>query len=309
MIAGETLSLELTNLGISGINVDKLALALTGTYNSDIQVPDLKYYDLSMLNPLLNTIFNTALLTDFNIQGKIKVEAKIIGIPIDMDVPVEARIKRVEGSTKPEIYAKINVPVIIGVNPVPYKGGDVGPGKDRVFEIYYKDGYVYLYRTEKVSRFLAKDRTYTKGVMISEETFMNNIMYYLLEWGFGFSSDIMNAINKGLNIEHSIDFTNVITDLSKTDKSYNVGINLAELTGNNQLGTANINIIESLINDVSYLTGLNFNINMPIASGVDINISTSNLALINIGEVVDLSNLYDYINNYSHALDEDWEIE
>lgn len=309
LIAGETLSLELTNLGISGINVDKLALALTGTYNSDIQVPDLKYYDLSMLNPLLNTIFNTALLTDFNIQGKIKVEAKIIGIPIDMDVPVEARIKRVEGSTKPEIYAKINVPVIIGVNPVPYKGGDVGPGKDRVFEIYYKDGYVYLYRTEKVSRFLAKDRTYTKGIMISEETFMNNIMYYLLEWGFGFSSDIMNAINKGLNIEHSIDFTNVITDLSKTDKSYNVGINLAELTGNNQLGTANINIIESLINDVSYLTGLNFNINMPIASGVDINISTSNLALINIGEVVDLSNLYDYINNYSHALDEDWEIE
>lgn len=309
LIAGETLSLELTNLGISGINVDKLALALTGTYNSDIQVPDLKYYDLSMLNPLLNTIFNTALLTDFNIQGKIKVEAKIIGIPIDMDVPVEARIKRVEGSTKPEIYAKINVPVIIGVNPVPYKPGDVGPGKDRVFEIYYKDGYVYLYRTEKVSRFLAKDRTYTKGIMISEETFMNNIMYYLLEWGFGFSSDIMNAINSGLGVEHSIDFTNVITDLSKTDKSYNVGINLAELTGNNQLGTANINIIESLINDVSYLTGLNFNINMPIASGVDINISTSNLALINIGEVVDLSNLYNYINNYSYALDEAWEIQ
>ena len=309
LIAGETLSLELTNLGISGINVDKLALALTGTYNSDIQVPDLKYYDLSMLNPLLNTIFNTALLTDFNIHGKIKVEAKIIGIPIDMDVPVEARIKRVEGSTKPEIYAKINVPVIIGVNPVPYKPGDVGPGKDRVFEIYYKDGYVYLYRTEKVSRFLAKDRTYTKGVMISEETFMNNIMYYLLEWGFGFSSDIMNAINSGLGVEHSIDFTNVITDLSKTDKSYNVGINLAELTGNNQLGTANINIIESLINDVSYLTGLNFNINMPIASGVDINISTSNLALINIGEVVDLSNLYNYINNYSYALDEAWEIQ
>ena len=309
LIAGETLSLELTNLGISGINVDKLALALTGTYNSDIQVPDLKYYDLSMLNPLLNTIFNTALLTDFNIQGKIKVEAKIIGIPIDMDVPVEARIKRVEGSTKPEIYAKINVPVIIGVNPVPYKPGDVGPGKDRVFEIYYKDGYVYLYRTEKVSRFLAKDRTYTKGVMISEETFMNNIMYYLLEWGFGFSSDIMNAINSGLGVEHSIDFTNVITDLSKTDKSYNVGINLAELTGNEQLGTANINIIESLINDVSYLTGLNFNINMPIASGVDINISTSNLALINIGEVVDLSNLYNYINNYSYALDEAWEIQ
>ena len=304
-------SVEIGNLVLSDLVIESAAISLVGLFNDEIIVPELSYYDLNMLNPLVKTAFNTALLTDFNILGTFKITAKIANIPIDMTVPVEIKVKRIDGSVYPLIYAKFSdIPVILlANNDVPYVPGDTNGGEDRTLEIYYKDGFVYLYRHEKVSRFLQSKRDYKKKLKVRDEDFINNILYYLLDFGFGFSDDIMKAIYEGITINQNMDYTNVITNLELTENNtYNVGLNLAEITDNDMLDSVGLEVIPTTIGDNNYLSQLKFNMYMPLVKNLaEITISTDDLSLINIGTEVDLADLYSFVEGYSYGVNEFYE--
>ena len=304
-------SIEIGNLGLSDLTIESVTISLVGLFNDEIIVPEVSYYDLNMLNPFVKTAFNTALLTDFNILGTFKINAKIASIPINMTIPIEIKVKRIDGSVYPLIYAKFSdIPVILlANNDVPYLVGDLNGGEDRTLEIFYKDGFVYMYRHEKVSRTFPSKRDYKKMLKVKDEDFINNILYYLLDFGFGFTDKIMSAIYDGLTINQNMDYTNVITNLELTESNtYNVGLNLAEITDNEMLDSVGLEVIPTTIGDNNYLSQLKFNMFIRLVENLaEITIATDDLSLINIGTEVDLSNLYSFVEGYSYGVNEFYE--
>ena len=134
---------------------------------------------------------------------------------------------------------------------------------------------------------------------------MNDILYYLLQYGFGFNETIMNAINDSITTDHTVDFTNVITNFNTTENNdlYSIGINLAEVTGNDMLESFKLDIYPTNKYEKTYLEKLAFNVHMPLlGETITIDISTSDLTLVNIGDYIDLSYLYNFINNYKHEV-------
>ena len=296
-------SISLNDISISGVVVNANLMLNEGL--EEIVVPsDYKYYDLSSLNPLVKAIFNTALLGEFNITSNINVKATIIGIDINMNVPLSLNVKLEKGSNLPVVKLQMQIPVIVGVNEdVPYLFNDILGSENRILTIYYKDHNIYIHRTETKNTFVGNGRTYEKKLWLDEETFFDNVLDYLLDFGFGFSDSIMDAILESLDTgEYLIDYTNVLLDFdaSVEEGRHSLTINLAEIANNPQLDKFTINLFTNNIDDKSYLTKATFDVNMPVASGVNFTISTSDLALNNIGEAVDLSDLETYIATYPY---------
>ncbi len=322
------ISLAMNGNSISGLEVNNLyALGYNLNFALEINDEDFtieipsnldNFYDLSSLNPLIKSIFNDAKLKDFHITSTINVNANIIGININMSVPIDIKIKMIEGSVYPEIYARIGaIPVITGVNnDVPYKFGDTvsngSPGMNRILNIYYKDHMVYFHRTETIPVFASSTgRQYEKKLMISDTTLLEDPLYYLLKFGFGFSDSIMDAINSSMNTGERppIDFTNVLKDYHYDDvnSKYVLSINLAELTNNSQLGNFDLELYTKVIDEEDYLYKASFSMNMPLADAVSMKLSTDSLELVDIKQSVDLNNLIEYVNNYSYQEDIFWE--
>ena len=295
-------NVEINNLEYSGLKISNMIVTYTGIYNDNIVVPEYDYYDLSMLNPLIKTIFNTALLTDFDISGTFNVTATILGININKNININAKVKRVDNSVYPEAYVSMtNIPIISPINnDFAYSFGDLATGT-RNLEIYYKDRYVYLNRIDSIDRFLSSPRTVKKQLKISDIEFINNILYYLLNYGIGFSDSIMEAIYEGITINPNMDLTNVVTGMGAVNENnYEIGINLAEVTGNDLLGNMVLSLGTELVEGESYLSQFKFSLDLPLASICNIILTTNDLTLNNINETVNLDNLYEFVNSYSH---------
>ena len=320
---------EIANLAISGILIQQFDLTYNGVFSDEINVPDLTYYDLSMLNPLFKTIFNTALLTDFHISGTFNVSGKLLSLfNINEEVNIDIYVKRIEGTAYPEVYVKIwEIPVISLVNNDLEFDGAKGSAGGRCLEIFYSNREVYLYRTEtaKISSgwlgLGSKNVPYAKKVKIADTEFISNILYYLLDYGFGFSDDIMNAITGSISTNENVDFTNVITNFNVNEAgNYVIGINLREITGNSDLENFDVEISTTTVEDKTYLATFDFTMKLPLAPGIfEMTISTSDsapLTLFDIGQVVDMSYLYNFVNSnkdmaintYYESVDNVWSV-
>ena len=320
---------EIANLAISGILIQQFDLTYNGVFSDEINVPDLTYYDLSMLNPLFKTIFNTALLTDFHISGTFNVSGKLLSLfNINEEVNIDIYVKRIEGTAYPEVYVKIwEIPVISLVNNDLEFNGAKGSAGGRCLEIFYSNREVYLYRTEtaKISSgwlgLGSKNVPYAKKVKIADTEFISNILYYLLDYGFGFSDDIMNAITGSISTNENVDFTNVITNFNVNEAgNYVIGINLREITGNSDLENFDVEISTTTVEDKTYLATFDFTMKLPLAPGIfEMTISTSDsapLTLFDIGQVVDMSYLYNFVNSnkdmaintYYESVDNVWSV-
>ena len=293
-------NVEINNLEYSGLKLSNMIVTYTGIYNGNIVVPEYDYYDLSMLNPLIKTIFNTALLTDFDISGTFNVTATILGIPVNKNININAKVKRVDNSVYPEVYVSMtNIPIISPINnDFAYSFGDLAGTRN--LEIYYKDRYVYLNRIDSIDNIFGP-RTVKKQLKISDTEFINNILYYLLNYGIGFSDSIMEAIYEGITINPNMDLTNVVTGMGVVNENnYEIGLNLAEVTGNDLLGNMVLSLGTKLVEGESYLSQFKFSLDLPLASICNIKLTTNDLTLNNINETVNLDNLYEFVNSYSH---------
>ena len=272
------------------------------------------YTPMENVLELVKAFFNMTHKDDFNIQGTINVKLELLGMDgiINMNIPLNAQVKIVDGKT--EFQAVVGeIPAIVGVNnDVPYKVGDTESGSGRMLYIYYSEGDIYLYRHEYVDILFGIDkREYEKCTKIAAATFIENPMYYL-QYGIGFSDTIMNAINDAMtlaqNREGDINLNNVVNSFAANGDNFNIVLNLHEIANNPQLGDLNLNLgLGYDSEDKSYIHTLGLNVNMPFADGVEMDVSSNDLAIVDYGSTVDLSRLKEYVTNYKYAYNQEWE--
>ena len=195
--------------------------------------------------------------------------------------------------------AKIGeIPTMVGVNK---SAGETA--KERMFYIYYKNGFVYLYQTQK-----GKNDVFMEKVLkLSLEEALRDPLF-CLQFGTGFSDTIMEQIYKSIEKAkgHTPNLGNVINYFKKpteNNPNYEIQINMEEITNDTMLG--NITIGLGVINTTetknkNYVGKATFNMGMPIAPGFfDLTLDSNNLTLINIGKTLDFSALTNFVNTYS----------
>ncbi len=279
-----------------------------------IELDENEFLDISSSTELIEAVVNTCTLTDYHITANLNMNMRLSAVknPISMNIPLDVKIKIVDD--KPEIMARIGaIPVIAPVdNDVPYKVGDtvsgVYCGLDRILNIYYKDGYIYFYRSEIVP-VVGKNRTYEKMYKTTIDEFMRDPMI-LLSYGFGFKDIVMNEIEKSvdlaMNRDKPIDYTNVLLGFSHENDMYSFVMNLKELANNPKLDTMNLGFSTEKVNGKPYITSAKLKVNMPISDVFTIDIESNDIRLNSIGESLDWSSFDEFITNYPYKTDEKW---
>ena len=294
------------------LNVDFL------TFNGVERFEDMtNFMDLTPLKNVILSTLNMTTLTDFEIQGSANIS--ILGI--NMNVPYTIQLSLNEESG-PLLFAEIGtIPVYDILNEDDgdkYQFGDTDGGYDRVLQIYYKQGYIYLYRKEKISKVTIWDkyRDYEKSIKLSLESFMANPLYYLVDWGFGMKSSIMDeiysAVEKSQNRPTPINFGNVLLGVNEdnVNKVYGLTLNLKELAYNDMMDKMTLSL--GLINNAEtnyqdYIGLINFTMNMPFTDSIVMNLSTTDTKLVNIGQEIDMSKVHAFADNYSYPEGESWQ--
>ena len=308
-------SLVVKDLKISNIQIDSVSVALQ-EFEPITAAPNAEYIDLSGIENLIDALSNTTKYKDFQIDGTVNLQIDVIGINIDWNIPLSVSAKIVDGGY--EVYARLGtIPVITGVNnDVPFKTGNTGTSKNRILNIYIKDDFVYLHRTETIPAAIT-DRVYEKKVKVHIESLMSDPLYYILQYGLGLSDKIMEEIYKSLNIDRQnpIDYSNVLVGFTATSDSYVLTLNLKELTENENLDTMSLGIKTTALNDKRVIDTILFDMYMPVASGVTISLATDDLHLSGLGSVIDMTHVDNYTTDYSYkegafwdAYDGDWQL-
>lgn len=270
------------------------------------------YIDISGANELVKALINMTTGTDFHVKGSLDILGSLAGIDISWNVPYEMFIK-VVGKGDIELYGVIGeIPTMIGVNnDVPYEFGDTESGSDRYLYIYYKAGYIYLYRSEKVDiMFGTSTRTYEKSTKISIDSFLADPMYYV-QYCFGFTDTIMNAIKESMDNPRTepIDYGNIIKSFTVQDNTnYSLSLNMAEITNSPELDSMDITLGLSQDNSgKNYIQRLGLSLYMPLADIFTLTLSTNDTQIVDYGKTVDMQALYDFINSYKYDAESEWE--
>lgn len=203
--------------------IENLSVSLGAV--SGVEAPsDLEgYYDINELGDLVDGIVTTATFRDFHIAGTIQLEAISI---LKVDIPIDLYVE-VDSSGKPIVFAHMDMQNIGSLYTLIVSKKDI--------YILYQDGYVYINRVDSKSK-------NSKRICITLDTFLSDIMYYLLDFSMGLPDSILKLINTGEKKDTSIDASKVITaysyseDLSLSSKDFTFGLNMKELTGNADLG-------------------------------------------------------------------------
>lgn len=321
-----TLNIGTENNRLNHFDLNNIYTGVTSTeyFNLNIEFVEFvpvaqvegSYFDISSISSLLRGVINTSELTDYHITATLDIKMTIIGINIDWHIPIDIQIKVVEG--KPVIKAVIGpMPSVTGVNnDVPSKSGDSSlslyKSEDRNINIYYLDNFVYIHRTETVKRTSGSGRIYEKKTKVYYTEFLNNIMYYV-QYMTGFTDTIMSAIYESLekakNRTTPIDMGNVLLDYNNNNGSYNLKLNLKEISNDEKLDSISVSIKTSYVESAQkeYTTDLTMQMVMPLANGVNMNLESNDMKLINIGEPVDVSGVYAFVESYQYPEGQEWQ--
>ena len=309
--------ISISNLTVSG-NVIDLEIIVNDSRNDAFDYlaenPAEEHIDFSGANELINAVVNTSELNYYEIDGSLNINGNLIGIDINWNVPVNIKIK-LDENRMPEVMAVIGeIPAVVGVNnDVPYEFGDTESGSGRMLYIYYKDGYVYFYRTEYVDiMFGASKRQYEKKLKVSIEEVLNDPLKYV-QYGIGFTDSIISAIQASLDLAkgHTPNLGEVVKSFdAKDSQNFSVVLNMTEITNDPKLDTMTIGL--SVVNNEAtgyknYIGKASLNMYMPLASVFDMTLSSDNLVLKDIGKELDFSQLYDYINSYTYNEGAQWQ--
>jgi len=138
-------------------------------------------------------------------------------------------------------------------------------------------------------------------------------MYYL-QYGLGFKDSIMGAIDdaiqKSANREGSINLNNVIKSFTVDETGDNLGIvlNMAEIANNTDLDTLTLNIsLGKNNNGKDIIANVGLSVYMPLIDAFKLTLTSDNIHFVDYGKDVDMSALYQYINDYDFKYDEEWE--
>ncbi len=329
---GEKLvSLDLKNLYTGVSNNEHFDLHVDFNSFTEVKSPDTtkNYIDISGSNEIIKAALNMTSYRDFEIAGNFDVDMSIpVLSDMHMSMPVSFKVKIVDG--KPEVMIVIDKipvahPLVYNLNnDTNWKYNQVNTlniatmkssGETRKLSIYYKDGEVYFYRHELNT----KGATYEKKLKAPLETVMSDILYYV-QWGTGFNDDIIGAIRKSLANEHEVDLGNIIRSFNYDDVNdiCTIVLNMTEISGDKNMGDMTIglrltdhNTIANGENVAKKIIGLiDFKMNMPFTDSIQLNMQTNAddpLRLENLGQVLDFTDFYNYINSYEYEDNIEWE--
>ena len=280
------------------------------------------YVDISGSNELIKAIINMTSSKYFHITGKIDIAGQVIGMDITNlaqtllnDIIFDIYIKVLDDG-KVELFGSLGeIPAVVGLdNDVPYKFGDTESGSGRTLNFYYKDNFVYLYRSEKVDQlFGMSSRTYEKEVKVSLNTFLNDPMFYILQYGVGLKENIMELINEAVaktkNRTTPIDYSNIIKSfIVNNENSYTINLNMAEIANNTDLDTLSLTLnLAKDKDDKNYVALVKFSIYMPIADEFKLTLSSNNITVKDYGSEFSMDKLYNFINGYKYNEGEFWQ--
>ncbi|MBQ2864291.1 MAG: InlB B-repeat-containing protein [Clostridia bacterium] len=310
-------TLNTTNGKLSKLSLTNLYTGVTKNefFNLNISINDWEdiagistteqatYHDLTGSVELVKAIINTAELNTYHITATVNVVGTIFsGIDIDWDIPLDVQIE-LDENRKPSIMVSLGeIPTMAVVNK-----GLFESVKNRMFYIFYRDNYFYLYRTEVNGG----DNVEYKLKLHMDDVLADPI--YVLQFGTGFTDTIMGAIRDSIenSKNHTPDLGNVLTTYTVTNNTnFNIVLNMKEITNDSKMGdmTINLGVINNeSTNNKNYVGNATFKMEMPLASGVfDLALSSDNISLINIGQPVDLSPGYYYMNNYPYGEGEEY---
>lgn len=254
---GKILSLELENLFTSRDSTDYICAKVVLNEFTTIKEIESKntYINISNCKDLLRSFINTSNLSDWHINGKVKLDIKLGSAEIKAaTVNVDAKITLAENK-KPIIQVLISGYPLIGlVNNKNTNGvGGTGLGaisiRERTILIGYKDGEISLKtRDEKWGAY----KELTRITKVSPSTIVNNLSYYI-QYVLGFTDSIQSkiddAIEKSMSYEGETNYGNIIEEYSKSGNSYTIKINLKELAHNDDIGT--MTLVLTTINNSS----------------------------------------------------------
>ncbi|MDE7162066.1 MAG: hypothetical protein K2N65_04825, partial [Anaeroplasmataceae bacterium] len=190
------------------------------------------------------------------------------------------------------------------------KAGAILASKKTV-DIYYYNQYVYISRNEANS---------IKRVKVHINTFMDDIVYYLLDFGMGLSDTILKAIQKPTEGDGFVDAAKCINSVNIQKDTFEFGLNMGELTDNFNLEDLFISLGTSMVNktnadgSVSSVPMIHKINNFEFKMVKVITLSSTNLKLENIDEAsmtiqpVDVSFIEAFAKEYGETLDTDNEL-
>ncbi len=306
---GTVSNVEIKNMYLSYTNskkhfkLDTLSLSLV-PHKLDVYIPnDLdSYYDISNISNLFEAFYNNALEKSFEISGTVTLTALNI---ININMPIQLKIN-VDEKGMPILYAHLDMSNL-GL-------GSLLMSKKHVY-IYYKDEYVYIHRDD------SKDKDDRK-IKIHYTEFLNNIMYYLMDYSMGLPDSILSLINKTPEGDGFVDASGCINNLQIGTNEFMFDINMKELADNYDLGKLVISLASTLVaktDDLgNYILDAEGNVlyapmiyqipNFEFTAVDVINLNSKNLVLSNIKEdangnlivhEVDLSELDSYILDFN----------
>ena len=272
-------------------------------YDASLEASRLKisdtYFDFNSLKLFLELGINTAIYDDYHFNGEVNLN--LIGIEA-LTLPIDVQIKNEEGNVSLAIELE-KVPVIVLVNDnTDYIQSSVF-NIERSASFYYKDGLVYVSRTDydqKKSIFGTKyDVTYSEVVEMN--SFFDNILYYLLDFTLGLRDTYLDMIETSTpsTDDQVIHYENLINDLEYNESGsyFFLDLNLEELTKNKDLSNLLIKIYADSVS--STFTGFELNLNINV--GIEIKVNAK-LNLIDLGSPVNLEKMNTYVN--AHINDE-----
>ena len=261
------------------------------------------YHDLSGTTELVKALINTAELDYYHITATVNVIGKVLGtFNIDWDVPLDVKIA-LDENRKPTIMATLGeIPTMGAVNK-----GLLESVKNRMFYVYYKDGFVYLHRTETLSG----DKVEYKLKLHINDVLADPL--YVLQFGTGFTDTIMGAIQDSLDKGkgHTPDPSNVLKSFTtENSTNFKLVLNMEEISNDPLMGdmTVGIGVVNNeQTNNKNYVGTATFNLAMPLAEGVfDMDLSSNNLTLADIGKTLDLSQAHSFIDGYAYNEGEEY---
>ncbi len=310
--------LSMNNSSISSIELDGLYVSYTNPReymmlkDTDIILSDVSvgqivapsdltgYYDISNISYLTDSLVNVALQQNFEITGTVTLSA----LGINVNVPVTISIVT-NDSGIPAVHVNINMSKISSLVSI--------LASKKVLDIYYIDGYVYIHRKDN------SGDEYKLKVHI--DTFLDDIVYYLLDYGLGLSDTIIDQINNSSSPgDGFIDAAKCVNSASIGTNEFSFSLNMVEIADNTSLGDLDVTILSKEVFDgkniVPMITNItNFNFNMVSV----INLKSSDLTLSNVMpddngilvvNKVDMSNLYNYVDDFNKnfKVDEKYEL-
>lgn len=262
--------------------ISAVTIENTGNRDTSITVPSDagNYMDFSSLTTFADSLIKTADLKQYRITGTINANMKIIGIPINADIPMDFRLKLNDDNTVQSAYINLNVPYFIGVLQ-----------QNMTTKVYYENGILYFDRnweTSKGALWWKEYYDHHEYMKCTLDEFMANPMKYVY-FCTNFTGMVENAINDAIakSDQKAVRTGNIMFEEALTGFNYNgsnqwvVNLDAAHLINNSDFSD-NMSITvgkgsNGILNSISLSTRVLDFINLQLNNGQLVNADKSNV--------------------------------